>query len=105
MTDYIEMKFEKFRSPFDYGTHCKYSKPNRNRKYIKTLVRCLSYATPQFIYSNTKHPLSHELYDLWKNGYVQKFTLPQYINQKRPRRVFYKITSKGLSLVIKALED
>lgn len=105
MTKYVEMKFKKFRSPFDYGTHCKYNKPNKNRKYIKTLSRCLTYAPTNFIYSNIKCPVSYELYDLWKNGYVKKYTLPQYLKGRRPHRVFYKITSKGLSLVNKALED
>ncbi len=96
-SDFIEINYIPDR--FGYGTGSNYASPTKNRKYIKILAICLSYASPAVIYPGVKNPLSHQLHDLWKNGYLAK-----YHRKGNNKNVYYKTTNKGIELIIKALE-
>ena len=97
--EFTEIKFP-IGNPWyeNWGTHCKFNKPTANRKYIKILARCLSYATMGVIYPNVKHPLTHQLHDLWRYGYLSKY------KKQGDRHVYYKTTTKGHDLILKSLE-
>ena len=97
--EFIEIKYPHGNPWYDcWGTHCKFNKPTTDRKYIKILARCLSYATASVIYPNVDHPLTHQLHDLWKNGYLKKF------KRVGDHRIYYKTTNSGQELIMKALE-
>lgn len=97
--EFIEIKFQHSDPWFtNWGTHCRFNKPTKDRKYIKILLRCLSYATAGVIYSGVKHPLTHQLHDLWRYGYLNKY------RKNGDRHVYYKTTPQGHDLILKALE-
>lgn len=96
--EFIEIKYDQSHG-FDYGTGCNYTRPTTKKKYIKILSICLSYAGPAVIYPGVKNPLSHQLHDLWKNGYLAKY---HRVNDNK--HVYYKTTNKGINLIIEALK-
>lgn len=93
---FVEIPFVEYAP---YGTGSTYEKPTVKRKYIKILLTCMSYASPAVIYPGVKNPLSHQLHDLWKNGYLAK-----YNRLGNNKNVYYKTTNKGIELIIKALK-
>ena len=78
-------------------TKCKFNRPTPERRYIKILAICLSYATARVIFPNTKQPLMHQVRDLCRAGYLDRFT------RGNERRYYYKTTHKGRELLIKAI--
>jgi len=79
-------------------THCTFRRPNPRRRYIKTLALCLSYADAAVVYPGVKHPLRHQLNDLCLAGYLDRYV------EEGAGRVYYKTTSKGVSLIEEALK-
>lgn len=75
-----------------------FTRPNRNRKYIKILALCLSYATASMMYPNTKQPLMHQVRDMCRAGLLERYS------RTGSRAYWYKTTPKGQDLLIKALE-
>lgn len=90
-TKYIEIKFTEW---IPWGSHLTVKYPTKNRKYIKSLMACRTFATLKDIYPEVANPLTHEMHTLWKLGYVKKYTKPGLKN-----RSWYKITSKGKQLL------
>lgn len=76
-----------------------FTRPNRNRKYIKILALCLSYATASMMYPNTKQPLMHQVRDMCRHGLLQRYT------KKGSRAYYYKTTDLGRQVLLEALED
>lgn len=106
---FIEIKFN---DTFPWGAGFTCAKPTKDRKYIQSLSRCRDYATLKDIYPGVKNPLTHEMHQLWKLGYVKKYTQKKtckiniWVDSKGktrttliPMRTWYKITSKGKSLL------
>jgi len=76
----------------------KFNSPNKSRRYIKILAMCLTYAPASVIYPNVKNPLMHQVRDLCRAGYLERF------KRTGKRKYYYKTTPKGHDLLIKALE-
>ena len=81
-----------------YGTNCTFKKPTVNKKYIKIISLCLVPAPTTLIYPGIKHPISHQLHDLWVNGYLDKLRVAG------DRKNYYKATVKGVGLILEAVE-
>ena len=83
--------------PYSYGTNLKAKNPKPSHKYIQHLnnMRKAGYATAKEICPEAKGiPITHEFAQFCKLGLAKKYT--------NGRRVFYKITSKGIALLKKA---
>lgn len=76
----------------------KFNRPNTNRRYVKILAMCLTYAPASVIFPNTKHPLMHQVRDMCRAGLLERF------KRTGDRKYYYKTTSKGRELILKALE-
>jgi hypothetical protein len=97
--EFIEIKFPKGNPWYEnWGTNCKFNKPTPKRKYIKILALCLSFATMSAIYPDVAHPLTHQLHDLWRHGYLNKY------KKVGDRHVYYKTTQKGRDLLLTAVK-
>ena len=75
-----------------------FTRPNRNRKYIKILALCLTPVPVSLIYPNTKNPLQHQLRDMCRAGLLER------LERAGERKYYYHTTHKGQDLIIKALE-
>jgi len=92
METYTEIKINDL---YNWGTNCTFEHPTPKRKYIKILALCLNYAPMSLIYPNTKHPITHQVHDLCRAGYLAKY--------KKGNRIYYKTTSAGLDLICRAV--
>ena len=106
---FIEVEFKEF---IPWGARFTCAKPTKDRKYIKSLSACKTYATLKDIYPGVHNPLTHEMHTLWKLGYVKKYTQKKYckghtwVDSKGnhhkvviPMRTWYKITPSGKKLL------
>lgn len=82
-----------------FETASKFNRPSVNRKYIKILALCLTYAPASLIYPNTKQPLMHQVRDMCRAGLLERYT------KQGSKAYFYKTTQKGRELLIKALKQ
>ena len=88
---------ESVGGPYGYGTNLKAKNPKPSHKYVQHLnnMRKAGYATAKEICPGVKGiPVSHEFVQYCKLGLAKKYT--------NGRRVFYKITPKGIALLKKA---
>lgn len=76
----------------------KFNRPTKDRKYIKILAKCLTYAPASVIYPGVKNPLMHQVRDMCRAGLLERF------KRTGDRKYYYKTTRKGQDLIIKALE-
>ena len=81
----------------DFETGIKFNRPTRDRKYIKILALCLTYASATLIYPNTKHPLMHEVRDMCRAGLLERYS------RAGSKKYYYKTTMKGMDLLSKVL--
>ena len=82
-----------------FETNCKFNRPTLEKKYIKILSRCLSYASREVIFPGIKAPLMHQVRDLCRAGLLERFTSDQSSGY------FYKTTAKGRDLIVAALKN
>jgi hypothetical protein len=94
----VEKPYFSWREEGGAETGNKFNKPNKNRKYIKILALCLTYAPAKLIYPNTKQPLMHQVRDMCRAGLLERY------QRAGDRKYYYKTTSKGADLLIQALE-
>ena len=78
-------------------TASKFNRPTANRRYIKILALCLTYAPASLIYPNTKYPLMDQVRDMCRAGLLERYT------KKGSKAYFYKTTRKGRDLISKVL--
>ena len=80
-------------------TNTKFNKPSRERRYIKILALCLTYAPAKLMFPNTKNPLMHMVRDMCRAGLLDRYT------RRGDRKFYYKTTHKGQDFLIKTLEE
>lgn len=80
---------------YGYGTNLKARNPKPTHKYVQHLknMRDAEWATPKEICPEVKFPISHEFAQFCRLGLAEKFYNPT------TRRVFYRITERGLKLL------
>ena len=102
---YKKVKLDEVRFPryFLKGvameTASKFNRPTVNRRYIKILALCLTYAPASLIYPNTKQPLMDQVRDMCRAGLLERYT------KKGSKAYFYKTTCKGQDLLFKTLRQ
>lgn len=77
-------------------TAAKFNHPRVERRYIKILARCLTYAPADLIYPGVKNPLMKQVRDLCRQGYLDRF------EKAGNRKYYYKTTPKGIDLICQA---
>ena len=82
-----------------YETKSTFTKPTRDRKYVKILALCLTYAPAKLMYPNTTQPLMHQVRDMCRHGLLQRYT------KEGSRAYYYKTTDLGRQVLLEALED
>lgn len=78
-------------------TTCKFNRPNLKRRYIQILALCLSYAPADLIYRGVKNPIMKQVRDMCREGLLNRY------KRIGTNKYYYKTTSRGHSLLIKAL--
>ena len=74
--------------------------PTPARKYIKLMAQCLDYQTPAELFPNTNHPMLHQLRDLCRLGFIDRFVLTKSNGKPGMNPYYYRTTPKGLNLVV-----
>lgn len=82
-----------------FETACKFNRPTKGRRYVRTLALCLSYAPAALIYPGVRHPLMRQVRDMCRAGLLERFS------KDGDRRYYYKTTAKGVSLLVDALKE
>ena len=80
-------------------TGCTFNHPTVNKTYVKILARCLSYADKNIIYPGVRNPVWHQVRDLCRAGYLERFT------SNENKRYYYRTTMKGVDLLIEAIKN
>ena len=94
----VEVKKPWFSAHGDFETASKFNMPNRDRKYIKILALCLTYATARMMYPHTEHAEMAQVRDMCRHGLLERY------KRAGSRAYWYKTTPKGYDLLVKALE-
>lgn len=79
--------------------------PTPERRYIKLMAQCLDYQTVRELFPNTTHAVCHQLRDLCRLGYIERYELIEPNGQPGPNPYVYRTTPKGLCMVIKAYNN
>ena len=76
--------------------------PTPARKYIKLMAQCLDFQTTRELFPNTTHAICHQLRDLCRLGYIERFELTKSNGKSGPNPYVYRTTPKGLCMIIRA---
>lgn len=80
------------------------TKPTTKRVYIKTLLTCMSYATAKVIFPKVEYPLMHNIRDLCRLGYLQRYVRVPKFKSRGRQPYFYKTTQLGFQLIEEAIK-
>ena len=81
-----------------FETKSTFTRGTRNRKFVKILALCLTYAPAKLMYPNTKYPLMQQVRDMCRHGLLERY------KRCGDRKYYYKTTKKGQDLLISILE-
>lgn len=76
-------------------TGCSFTRPTRNKRYVKILALCLVPAPSNVIYPDVKNPMMEQVRDMCREGLLERLT--------DGKRYYYKTTTKGRDLISKVL--
>lgn len=79
-------------------TNTKFNHPSVNKKYIRVLATCLTYAPAKIIYPNVKNPVMKQVRDLCRAGYLDRYA------REDDHKYYYKTTRKGMRLLAAAVK-
>jgi len=76
--------------------------PTPARKYIKLMAQCLDFQTARELFPGTAHAMCHQLRDLCRLGYIERYQLIKSNGQPGPNPYVYRTTPQGLCMIIRA---
>ena len=96
----VEVPKPMFGNEYGLENYTLLKKPTVARRYIKLMAQCLDYQTAQELYPNVQHPMCHQLRDLCRLGYIDRYQLTVPTGRRGQRPYFYKTTPKGMALIV-----
>lgn len=94
-----------FCNQYGLENHTLLRNPTPARKYIKLMAQCLDYQTAHELFPGTNHPMLHQLRDLCRLGYIDRFVLTKSNGKSGPNPYVYRTTMQGLYMIIIAYNN